>query len=212
MKKTTLAIPLEDPLARSLLDESERAGREVFALSREEGASDAAPLGSGSFAAARAAVMAASNRLGRIDAALLVLDPRSPDEAEVGAGASGGPREIERAIDSRLKGAVHLVRELMAEFDRSGSGRLVLAVRVPDEATSDPLTLLVDGALRAWIKALFATLDGKPWYLLAAELRGVDDDQALQTLRKLLEGDAARLAGRWHRVGGRPGLFGAFQA
>ena len=32
MKKTTLAIPLEDPLARSILDESERAGREVFAL------------------------------------------------------------------------------------------------------------------------------------------------------------------------------------
>jgi len=210
VKKTTLAIPLEDPLARSILDESERAGREVFALAREGGASDAAPLGSGSFAAARAAVMAATNRLGRIDAVLLVLDPRAPETD--GESAAGSPREMERAIDARLKGAVHLIRELMAEFDRAGSGRLVLAVRVPDEAASDPLTLLVDGALRAWIKALFATLDGKPWYLLAAELRGADDDQALQTVRKLLEGDAARLAGRWHRVGGRPGLFAAFQS
>lgn len=210
MKKTTLAIPLEDPIARSILDESTRAGREVFALARGAGGEDAAPLGSGSFAAARAAVMAATNRLGRIDAALLVLDPRAPDTDE--KGATDGPREVERVVDARLKGAVHLVRELMAEFERIGSGRLVLAVRVPDEASSDPLTLLVDGALRAWIKALFATLDGKPWYLLAAELRGGDEDQALQAVRKLLEGDATRLAGRWHRVGGRPGLFGAFQA
>lgn len=210
MKKTTLAIPLEDPLARAMLDEAERAGREVFALSREADGDDTATLGSGSFAAARAAVMTATNRLGRLDSVLLVLDPGAREPAE--ASAAAGPREIERAIDARLKGPVHLIRELVAEFDRAGSGRLVLAVRVPDEAASDPVTLLVDGALRAWIKALFATLEGKPWYLLAAELRGGDDDQALQTVRKLLEGDATRLAGRWHRVGGRSGLFGTFQA
>ncbi|MBN1241969.1 MAG: hypothetical protein JXA15_04590 [Spirochaetales bacterium] len=210
MKKTTLAIPFEDPLARSILDESARAGREVFAFSRGDAGADAAPLGSCSFAAARAAVMAATNRLGNIDSALLVLDPKAGDAPETED--PPGPRDVERTIDSRLKGPVHLIRELMAEFDRAGSGRLVIAVRVPDEGLADPLSSLVDGALRAWVRGLFATMEGKPWFLLGVELRGADDDQALLTLRKLLEGDAARLAGRWHRVGGRSGLFGAFQA
>jgi hypothetical protein len=76
----------------------------------------------GSPVSARTLVLAAENRLGRIDEAILVCDPPSVRCAAAYLGLA----DIEILLNDHIKGWFYLVKELAASFKARGEGTLVL--------------------------------------------------------------------------------------
>jgi hypothetical protein len=76
----------------------------------------------GSPVSARALVLAAENRLGRIDEAILVCDPPSVRRAAVDLGFT----DVEILANDHIKGWFFLVKELAAIFKTRGEGTLAL--------------------------------------------------------------------------------------
>jgi NAD(P)-dependent dehydrogenase (short-subunit alcohol dehydrogenase family) len=157
----------------------------------------------------RALVVAAENRLGRIDEAILVCTPpalrRRADEL--------APAEIDALVDDLVKGWFFLVRELALVFRPRKAGTLALVLSeaglggAKEEAT-DLVGASIAASYRAFAQGLLASSFAEPYRVLAFSSSEAGDDEAFAAfVFKILDEANKRDSGKWHKYG-RGGLFG----
>jgi len=109
----------------------------------------------GSPISARTLIIAAENRLQRIDGAILVCDPPSVHNAAAGR-ANLDPADVDMLFNDHIKGWFFLVKELAAVFKARGEG--ILALVYPETNPKDDDTDLLKSAALASFRSLTAGL------------------------------------------------------
>jgi NAD(P)-dependent dehydrogenase (short-subunit alcohol dehydrogenase family) len=165
----------------------------------------------GSPVAARTLVIAAENRLERVDEAILVCGPPSVRRAP----AELSPEDIEIMVNDHIKGWFYLVKELAAVFRarRAGSLALVFPETGPGGGRDDAADLLGPAALasfRAFSQSVLAAAVHEPYLTLgfSSAEAGAEAPFAAFVLKQLDEGNK-RNNGRWHKFG-KLNFFGRF--
>lgn len=158
---------------------------------------------------ARALVVAAENRLGRIDEAILVCTPpavrRRPDELS--------PSEIDTLLDDLVKGWFFLVRELALVFRARKAGTLALVLSEAGlgggkEDATDLVGSSIAASFRAFAQGLLASSFAEPYRVLAFSSADAGDDAAFAAfVFKIMDDANKKDSGKWHKYG-RSGLFG----
>jgi hypothetical protein len=166
----------------------------------------------GSPISARTLVLAAENRLDRIDEAILVCTPL-PVRRSVEHLASA---DIDIVVNDHIKSWFFLVKELAAVFTSRNAGTLALVLsdtgavnakgRVPEEAP-DLLGPSVSASFRAFVQELLSTAPLKPYQTLAFSSETGEDAEFAAYIFKTIEENSRKNTGRWHKFG-RLGIFG----
>jgi hypothetical protein len=187
-------------------------------LNRVSGASGAKPLteahisldwNPGSPISARTLVLAAENRLERIDEAVLVCSP-PPIQRQAGELI---PLEIEIMVNDHIKGWFFLVKELTTLFraKRGGTLALVLADILPEGGKDEGADLLMPSVLasfRAFVQSLLSAAPREPYQTMAFTASEAGEETAFASfIFKILEEGGKRNNGKWHKFG-RLSLFG----
>jgi NAD(P)-dependent dehydrogenase (short-subunit alcohol dehydrogenase family) len=162
----------------------------------------------GSPISARSLILAAQNRLERIDEAFLVCTPpsvRKPVE-------NLAPAEIETVVNDYIKGWFFLAKELSAVFKsrRGGTLALVLSDIGPAGGRDDAVDLLgpsVAASFRAFAQGLLSVSYGRPYQTLAFSSETGEDADFAAFIFKLIDEGGKRNAGKWHKYG-KLGFFG----
>jgi hypothetical protein len=168
----------------------------------------------GSPVSARALVLAAENRLGRIDEALLVCAPPAVRKSAADLKSA----DIETIVNDYIKGWFFLAKELAVAFNARGGGSLALALSGEAEAggrgDTDLIGPSVSASFRSFAQGLMASsVDGRydvfGFSVPAASLGGGSDtgDNAGAFVFKTLE-DGKRNRGKWHKFGSRLSFLG----
>ncbi len=195
---------------------SQRAGREATAESVAEAADGKPDPARGELAwnpagpiSSRALVVAAENRLGKIDEAILVCSPpvlrRRADEL--------APAEIDAVVDDLVKGWFFLVRELALSFRARKAGKLALVLSEAEtgnrkEEGVDLVGASIAASFRSFAQGLLAASFAEPYRVLAFSTAEAGEDAAFAAfVFKILDEDNKKDAGKWHKYG-RGGLFG----
>jgi hypothetical protein len=163
----------------------------------------------GSPVSARSLVLAAKNRLGRIDEAVLVCVPPAVRKNAEDLNSAN----IEIIVDDYIKGWFFLAKELAALFKAQGAGSLALALAdAAGGGDRDDVDLIgppVSAFFRSFAQALMASsLDGQydvfGLAVPADSFAGGSDpgDTVGAFVFKTLE-DGRRNRGKWHKFGGR---------
>ncbi|MDR3130015.1 MAG: hypothetical protein LBU18_00535 [Treponema sp.] len=214
---------VDSPISEALAAESERRVEQyaaAFIFNRLDPARDrSGPQGSGqarisldwnpgSAISARTLILAAENRLDRIDEAIVVCAPpslrRRADQL--------APADIDILVNDYIKGWFFLVKELTASFNARGGGTLALAL---SDATagnerkgeSDLIGPSVSASFRAFAQGLLAVASDKPYQTLAFFSDAGEDAEFAAYIFKIIEENNNRNLGRWHKYG-RLGFFG----
>ncbi|MDR1238679.1 MAG: hypothetical protein LBK27_01065 [Treponema sp.] len=163
----------------------------------------------GSPVSARTLVIAAENRLGRINEAILICAPPSVRRAV----AELSPEEIEILVNDHIKGWFYLVKELAAVFRarRTGSLALVFSEAGPGGGRDDAADLLGPAALaafRTFSQSVLAAALNEPYLTMgfSSSEPGAETAFAAFILKQLDEGNK-RNNGRQHKFG-KLNLFG----
>jgi hypothetical protein len=161
----------------------------------------------GSPVSARAVVLAAENRLGRIDEAVLVCVPPAVRKNAEDLNSAN----IEIIVNDYIKGWFFLAKELAAVFTARGAGTLALALSDTagggDRDDTDLIGPSVSASFRSFAQALMAsTRDGR-YDVLGLSVPGFPGgseagDNVGAFVFKTLE-DGRRNRGRWHKFGSR---------
>jgi len=156
---------------------------------------------------ARTVLLAAENRLGKINDCILVCSPpavyRSPDGL--------APEEIEILVDDHIKGWFFLIRELVIYFRRANSGSLSFVVsETKGEKTihSDLLGPQAAFCFANYSGAVLASSANEPF--LAMGFSGFETSEKSQFanwLFKIVDEGSKRNAGRWNKFSRLP-FFG----
>lgn len=152
---------------------------------------------------ARALLVAAENRLTRIDEALLVCTPPAlracPDLLD--------PALITQLIDDHLKGWYYLVREFCRYFRERKAGTLamVLAENLPTsekEEAPDLLGPALGAAFRSFMQSVLASVTSVPYRLIGFSGNDPSQDGDFAAfIFKVLDEDNRRENGKLHRFG-----------
>jgi NAD(P)-dependent dehydrogenase (short-subunit alcohol dehydrogenase family) len=163
----------------------------------------------GSPVSARTLIIAAENRLERIDEAILVCAPPAVRRAP----AELAPEDIEIMVNDHFKGWFYLVKELAAVFRarRAGSLALVFSETGPGGGRDDAADLLGPAALasfRAFAQSVLSASLNEAYLTMGFSLSeaGAEAAFAAFVLKQLDEGNK-RSSGRWHKFG-KLNLFG----
>lgn len=158
---------------------------------------------------ARALVVGAENRLGRIDEAILVCTPppirRRADELV--------PAEIDFLVDDLIKGWFLVSRELAIVFRTRKAGTLafVLAENIASsqkDETPDLFGVSVAASFRAFSQSMLAASFREPYRVQAFSNAEAGDDAGFASfVFKVLDEGAKKDSGKWHKYG-RSGIFG----
>lgn len=162
----------------------------------------------GSPISARTLVLAAENRLDRIDEAILVCTP-VPVRRTVEHLASA---DIDIVVNDHIKSWFFLVKELTAAFTARSAGTLalVLSDAGAGNAKGDAPDLLgpsVGASFRAFVQELLSAAPLKPYQTLAFSSETGEDTEFAAYIFKTIEENSRKNMGRWHKYG-RLGLFG----
>ena len=187
-------------------------------LSETETAGGAIPLSwnPASAISARTLVLAAENRLKKINDAILIC---SPPAVFKNADALT-PKEIEILVDDHIKGWFFLIRELILYFRNAGTG--LLALVAPDispggersgksaAGRNNQLDLLGPSAaasFRSHSQSIVASLSGEPYQVMGftGSEAGAEEEFA-SWLFKIIDEAAPKNSGRWHKYSKR-GFF-----
>ena len=151
----------------------------------------------GSAISARTLVIAAENRLGRIDEAILVCYPPSACYALADLGLA----DVEVMVNEHIKGWFFLVKELTAVFKARGEGTLALVY--PETGGKDGAELLGQAALaafRSFTHGLLSVASDEPY--LTMGFGGADDEKGFAAfIFKQLEEGNRRSNGKLHKYG-----------
>ncbi|MCA1949985.1 MAG: hypothetical protein LDL24_05415 [Treponema sp.] len=157
---------------------------------------------------ARTLLVAAENRLSRIDEALLVCTPLAlrarPDQLD--------PALITQLIDDHLKGWYYLVREFCRYFRERKAGTLAMVLAENPlsgerEETPDLLGSALGAAYRSFMQSVLASAPGAAYRLVG--FTGNDpsqDGDFAAFIFKVLDEDNRRENGKLHRFG-KLGIF-----
>jgi NAD(P)-dependent dehydrogenase (short-subunit alcohol dehydrogenase family) len=149
---------------------------------------------------ARSLVLAAENRLGRIDDALLVCSP----PAVYRSAETLLPSEVETMVNDHLKGWFFLVRELALVFRARQRGTLAMAV--PDisggggrDAAADLLGPPAAASFRAFARGLLSSSAGEPFQILAFSSETGQETAFAAWLFKVIDEAGKKSSGKWHK-------------
>ncbi|MDR3168099.1 MAG: hypothetical protein LBT93_09150 [Treponema sp.] len=163
----------------------------------------------GSPISARTLIIAAENRLERIDEAILVCSP-PPVRRQAGKLIS---TEIEIMVNDHIKGWFFLVKEVAALFKarKGGTLALVLSDILPGSGKEEIMDLLGPSAaasFRAFIQGLLAASLHDPYQTMAFTTSESGTEAAFAAfIFKILEENNKRNNGKWHKFG-RMNFFG----
>jgi NAD(P)-dependent dehydrogenase (short-subunit alcohol dehydrogenase family) len=149
---------------------------------------------------ARTLVLAAENRLGRIDDALLVCSP----PAVYRSAETLLPAEVEILVNDHIKGWFFLVRELALVFRSRQRG--TLAMVVPDisgggrDPSADLLGLPAAASFRAFAQGLLASSVGEPFQILGFSSSEAGREAAFADwLFKIIDEAGKKNSGKWYK-------------
>jgi NAD(P)-dependent dehydrogenase (short-subunit alcohol dehydrogenase family) len=162
----------------------------------------------GSPISARALTLAAVNRLGHIDNAVLVCTPPSVRRQA----ADLNPGEIETIIDDYVKGWFFLVKELTLHMKTRGTGTLAMVLSGAGIAglRDDVVDLMgpsVVASFSSFAQGLLASSFGKPYHTLAFFSETGEDAPFASFIFKHIDEGSKRSSGKWFKYG-RLGIFG----
>ncbi|MDR3123890.1 MAG: hypothetical protein LBU16_08955 [Treponema sp.] len=168
----------------------------------------------GSPVSARALVLAAENRLGRIDEAVLVCVP--PAERKNAEDLNSA--NIEIIVNDYIKGWFFLTKELASVFKAQGAGSLALALADTagggDRDDTDLIGPSVSASFRAFAQGLMASSRNERYDVFgfavpAGSFLGSPDagDSVGAFVFKTLE-DGRRNRGKWHKFGSKLSFLG----
>jgi hypothetical protein len=154
---------------------------------------------------ARTLVIAAENRLERIDEAILVCDPQLPRCAAARLGLA----DIEALVGDQVKGWFFLVRELAATFKSRGDGMLALVYPesgCKDDA-NDVLAQAAIAVFRSLTHSLLAAANSEPYLTLGFSGSEAGDEAGFAAfIARQLEDGGRRGSGKLHKYG-KTGFF-----
>ena len=158
----------------------------------------------GSPISARTVVLAAENRLGRIDEAILVCDPPAVSRPIADLGFA----DVELTINDQIKGWFFLAKELATAFKAQGEGTLVLVY--PEINGKNEGGILGQAALAVFhslTRSLLSAVGSEP-YLTFGFTTGETGDEAgfAAFIAKQLEDGNRRNNGKLHKYG-KLGIF-----
>jgi hypothetical protein len=163
----------------------------------------------GSPVSARTLVLAAENRLGRIDEAILVCNPPSDRRAAAFGLADFSLADIEILVNDHIKGWFFLVKELAAVFKARGEGTLALVYSETGRKNTEP-DLLGPTALavfRSLTGGLLAAAPEEPYLTLGFSGTAADDEAGFAAfILKSIEEGNRKNNGRLHKYG-KTGFF-----
>ena len=159
---------------------------------------------------ARTLVLAAENRLERINNAIVICSP----PAVFRTAGTLAPEEVEILVNDHIKGWFFLIRELVLYFRRRGAGSLSLVApeivpkdawgkNAPADPKSPPADLLgpcAAASFRAFAQGVLASSANEPFQTMGfttAEAGNEEDFAAW--LFKIIDEDAGKNSGRWHK-------------
>jgi len=153
---------------------------------------------------ARTVILAAENRLGKINDCILVCSPpavyRPPDGL--------APEEIEILVDDHIKGWFFLIRELIIYFRRAASGSLSFVTsetKVGKNIHTDFLGSSAASCFANYAGAVLASSANEPF--LAMGFSGFETSEKGQFtswLFKTIDEGSKRTSGRWHKFSKLP--------
>jgi len=151
----------------------------------------------------RTLVLAAENRLGQINDALLICSPpalhRQPKALT--------PADIEAVVNNQIKGWFFLVRELALVFHARGGGTLALVTLETSTSNNrdSPVDLLgppVAASFRSFAQGLLSSSGVEPYNVLGFSLSEAGQEANFATwLFKILDEGSKRNSGKWHKYG-----------
>ena len=160
----------------------------------------------GSPISARTLVLAAENRIERIDEAILVCDP-PPARC---AAADMSFADVEVLASDHVKGWFFLVKELAAAFRARGEGTLALVY--PENAGKDETADFPGSAalavFRSFTRSLLASALSEPYVTLGFSGGETGDEAGFAAfIIKQLDEASRRSSGKLHKYGGKLGIF-----
>jgi hypothetical protein len=168
-----------------------------------EGPGEVIPWNPGSSISARTLILAAENRLGRVDEAILVCSPpavyRTPETL--------APGEVEILAGDQIKGWFFLVRELVLLFRAGKGGTLALVVPElisgPRDGPQDLLGPPAAAAFRAFAQGILASPGEEKVLVLgftASGVSGAEEEGAFAgyVFRTMEEGNR-RNSSKWNK-------------
>ncbi|GHV70716.1 hypothetical protein AGMMS49928_19570 [Spirochaetia bacterium] len=157
---------------------------------------------------ARTLVLAAENRLERIDEAVLVCAP----PAVFAPPAALNPADVEILVNDHLKGWFFLVKELAALFQARKAGTLALVTsESPGSGGGEAPDLLgstVTAAFRAFVQSLLAASFNDPYQTFGFSISEPGEETAFAAfVFKIMEENGRRNTGKWHKFGKFNNIF-----
>jgi len=149
---------------------------------------------------ARTLLLAAENRLERINNAIIICSPPAVfknTEALM-------PEEIEILVNDHIKGWFFLIRELVLYFRRCGTGSLsFVAPEISAENTKNPVDLLGPSAtasFRAFAQGVLTSSATEPFMTMGfTTMEAGDEGDFTAWFFKLIDEGAAKNSCRWHK-------------
>ena len=153
---------------------------------------------------ARSLVLAAQNRLGSLDAAVLVCSPPRRFLAALPVAF-----ELDTAIDVYVKSYMFAAKELLTHFHKRGGGALAFVMRGGGEAGGSPLDKTITAAVTAFADGLMDSQDGENVIGFSAGMSpaGEQMEAFAAFIVKQITGERKNDRGRWHKFG-KLSLFG----
>lgn len=191
---TALVVDGESPLGQGLVRLLGESGYRVAATCRSaEGATAgilAIPWGRASTVSARNVLLQALAAFERLDLALFTFEP-SLDRVLLHEASYA---DLESAVDRWVRGTLFLLRELIGQLVRQGSGTLALVQGFArgGAAESPPLEALVRGAVGELGSSLLASYGGTGVTVLSFETTSPEVDGYLRFVSRRLRSTRAR--------------------
>ena len=163
----------------------------------------------GSPLSARTVALAAENRLGQINEAILVCTPPSVRRKM----AELHPADIEIMVNDHIRGWFYLVRELASVFRTKKAGTLALVYSETasgggKDETADLLGPAATAAFRAFTQSLLAASHQEPYLTMGFSSSEPGEEKNFSAfIFKLLDEGNRKNNGRLYKFG-RFGLFG----
>jgi len=188
-------------------------GGRVDPMPQEETAGGAIPLSwnPASPISARTLVLAAENRLERINDAVLVCSP----PAVFKTAETLMPQEIDILVNDEIKGWFFLIRELALYFRRAGAGSLSLVMPEINTGNSSfksgsnawgkntPVDLLGPASLasfQSFSQSVIASSDNVPYQVMGfTGYEAGSETEFVSWLFKIIDECSGKNSGRWHR-------------
>jgi hypothetical protein len=156
---------------------------------------------------ARTLVLAAENRLGKINDAIIICSP----PAVYKSAEALTPEEIEIMVNDQIKGWFYLIRELVIYFRSQGTGTLSFVL--PEEAISgdtgksawnkinqsDLLGPSAAASFRAYAQGVLAAHSGEPFQVMGFTGAGTGAEEEFAAwFFKILDAGERKKPGQWH--------------